>query len=98
MMPNREIGPRDSSSSSTSMFHFHCTRVSGGYRDTFTACLVCSRRDSSLEVQSMEVVHPNEGTVYWEGPVEVKLVAHFSGERKNKLCRTRIHSLSKVCS
>lgn len=32
----------------------------------------------------MEVVHPKEGTVYWEGPVEVRLVAEFSGECQTK--------------
>lgn len=39
----------------------------------------------------MEVVHPKEGTVYWEGPVEVQLVAEFSGEGKTKIRERRKH-------
>lgn len=47
-------------------------------------------RDSCLEhcpprltnqVQAMQVLHPKEGAVYWEGPVNVTLEVTLTGER-----------------
>lgn len=33
------------------------------------------------QVREMTVVHPKEGAVYWEGPVDVALVASLTGEK-----------------
>lgn len=32
------------------------------------------------QVQAMEVLHPKEGAVYWEGPVNVSLEVTLTGE------------------